>query len=567
MSARQTAQGVLVVLVLLSALGVFALPQGVARASTCVSVSASDVTYTNGFADGIYMRGTTVGVNTVVEWSLPINKSQLVRLAWTWQAAGGNWPVMYAGTSAGQYPSGNGTSFTSFYVANHPIISPLNEQVSFSATNVPTLHIALLVRRNGGDIYVWNFEYCYDDTVTPTPSPSPTPTQTPVPAPDGALTGCLTMGTAATFRSKWTFLPPAAAVPGGGLSLPPDGLAQYIGAPLQPGRAYSIRIIHSSTSAGQKATLRIGAYSGVQVVATGAEYDFTIGPAQLTPDEDDPGRYTLSWLSADTEPDSGLVIEYLCFIEGEVAEPAEDTKAEVCFECSYSPVGDLFQDVPNLLGWLWCGLRRLVECWLMVLLGQIGQFVADIFGLFFQFIEWLWNGLVSFVDWLGGLVQWFGSAIDNIAREIAGVFRSLSLDDFLNSILGAVRGLGEGLLGALKGIIDFIGAIIQLIVAAVKLVIDFIGSIFGIIGDVVAVVGIVITSLVTSLAEPANATVANALVCADPNSLIYYPCLGFYVLDNTILSGPAYYVIIILVAVMSFDTVLWAIDRVRSAKD
>ncbi len=76
--------------------------------------------------------------------------------------------------------------------------------------------------------------------------------------------------------------------------------------------------------------------------------------------------------------------------------------------------------------------------------------------------------------------------------------------------------------------------------------------------------GSIFTALFTAMNAAAVAVPPGAPMCNTPGTVLFYPCLGFYVLDNTIFSGPVVYIAPIFMGVMSWRTLIWAVHRIKA---
>lgn len=428
------------------------------------------------------------------------------------------------------------------------------------------------------DSWVDNLTFTYDSGSTPTNTPTitsthtPTPTNTPFgsgdpfanaycifPTSDKAdftdLTGWSLTGTGGhpSSLSHYLDVPPAA-----------QAIKQYSG--LDSNKLYEIYLKFSAPSHASDDSFKLkfaqAPENTISVANTSSAQSYII-PAQRYQPSFGSGTSAL-WsmkVSKDsTGPASGLRIELLCLRagisapSGPIANPPvqPENEAAVCSICTYSPVGDLFQDIPKvvqfigcLLGSLWCQLGRL--------------------------LTGLWETLLSILGFFGKIVAWFvatiGAAISWVMENGLKVVQFVGgwLSNIVNGVLGFFLNVATLLYQVLSVIVGFLGSLISNIVAFLDVIFAMISLLLAKIGEVLGLVPIIITSIISGLnASPATLP-AWAPVCNDSNTFMYWPCIGFYIADNTIWSGPAYYLIPAIMLIIGYNVLSWAIKQIQEA--
>jgi len=382
-----------------------------------------------------------------------------------------------------------------------------------------------------------------------------------------------------------------------GLHLPPGGVARYAGN-LDTTKKYNIKVIYDSNPAPPQEFIWNVAGSNVigRTTTDGAQH--TIELNDLSFFEGEPyfirsgyrfsGKFTdISFESGAEQPEAGLVINYWCISEIESSEEVRDTKSEECFECIYEPkdvigvaglphIQHIVENILNTIGWLWCSLRKFLECQLWIILGQIGKAILDILNWIIGFAEWI-------VGTMGEIIQFVLNVVARFAEWLWGHFRNIiqGVGNFLIGIL-------EWLINAASSIVNFfrtifetlglvIGAVFQVIGAIINAVLSFFATVLQWIAEIFGLGDVIIMSLESGFNTGAPAplggapplgdspplTISQSFSCVNPEGVLYPVCLAFYVLDNTIFQGPGYYIFIVIISIISIDTIVWATNLIR----
>jgi hypothetical protein len=461
------------------------------------------------------------------------------------------------------------------------------------------------------ELLMRNFQFCTDDTVpTLTPTITPTPTLTPTPSPTPVIPGLPTAPRCdlirqdiATFENlfAWQILPESAGAghpPGDtdGLTMP-SGVTADLELNLDTAAQYVIRLeFHRTTaSTGGVFEMQLGTEPAFKVDIDPGDSGtqvFEVPAANYTPN---PGNYNMEGsalyklaLTAPTwSPNPGLVLDFICIsVNTEGGGPGSGggtgdagggglfgggIQQTACEECSYNPVGDLFQDIPRLIEWLWCGLSQLFDCVLRNVLFGLWQTIIRIIQII-AFLR-LWAGLIieRAIAWvlgnLGVLAAWIGGHIINLLTAIGTPILNFA-SGFINGVLSLLAGLWgffQQVLVVLSAIATFLTSAVGLVGNGFQFVVSIVEQIWHFISQVVGIVPILIGSLIAGLNASAASIPSWAPACNNPSSLLYYPCLGMYVLDNTIFLGPVYYLVPIAIALVAWQVIGWAIKQFREA--
>jgi hypothetical protein len=441
-------------------------------------------------------------------------------------------------------------------------------------------------------------------TATPTATPTHTPTPTPVFPDVPTAPRCdLIRQDIATFENlfAWQILPESAGAghpPGDIDSLTmPSGVTADLELNLDTAAQYVIRLeFHrTATSTGGVFEMQLGTEPAFKIDIDSAENGtqvFEVPAGNYTPN---PGNYNMEgsalyklvFTAPTWSPNPGLVLDFICIsVNTEGGGPGSGggtgdggggglfgggIQQTACEECSYNPVGDLFQDIPRLIEWLWCGLSQLFDCVLRNVLYGLWQTIVRIIQII-AFLR-LWAGLIieRAIAWvlgnLGVLAAWIGGHIINLLTAIGTPILNFA-SGFINGVLSLLAGLWgffQQVLVVLNAIATFLTSAVGLVGNGFQFVVSIVEQIWHFISQVFGIVPILIGSLIAGLNASAASIPSWAPACNNPSSLLYYPCLGMYVLDNTIFLGPVYYLVPIAIALVAWQVIGWAIKQFREA--
>lgn len=427
--------------------------------------------------------------------------------------------------------------------------------------------------------YMDEIEITYsDDGPTPTPTATATATFTPTPVynPPIAAPACLGIANGPSFRRGWT-PQGGATIDFGELNLPPGGSATSR-IPIDAEKQYDLRVYytHHGGSGGDFMRFNVGVSSFILPLEDGyGNFDELFTQNNVTIAQNDlSGLLSFTDFSFEYPPgmlDAGLIVQWWCIAEvGSTAPPPgaiTDTYYETCFECIYEPISypnplEAINNIGNWIGWLWCSLRRFLECQLWVILGQLLQGLLDLLNFIKGAFEWLWETVTGAIEWVASLIgqvlEWIVATGVNIIRGIGNLISGLwdFLSAFFTTIGLIIRAIFETVVAVIKIVIYVIDAVIRAVVGGVVAFINWAAEIFGL-GQVV------VEGINNGFNRDVGDTISGSLACDNPSGALYPVCLGFYVLDNTIFDGPGYWVFIVFIGVFSLDTLLWAVEKLR----
>jgi hypothetical protein len=439
-----------------------------------------------------------------------------------------------------------------------------------------TGYISSLVRT----VEVWGTGTPMCGSPTPTPMATPTatsvPTATPTtffdPGTPGPLPGqnCAMLGIDnATFRdpNDWTMFNGATYAstdPNASLLLPPGSSAE-MDISLNPAKQYTWQIYYRAQENGANG------YLGVQIDdkfyqasmdGGTSEYAYTGNPATYSQGS---GVLKLSRPLGDT---GSLIVRYVCLAEstsGATTAPpvTGGTTTDGCVTCD-SPLDAL--DIMGFINWLLCNIRNFFACWLLPALSFVLQFIGMLIQDFVAFVGWLLNGIETIFTVLAtalrdGFLGILGLAWNAITggsnalqtSGVASVINSTSrnIEDLPTILANEVGGYADQLLGIFHSSANLLDLLVRLIWLAIS-------AIF----RALELIPITIQALVSGLLSSGE-PVSGSSYCSSPDSLLFYPCLGFYIMDNTIFQGPAKYMLPILTGLVGFDMITWTLNRIK----
>jgi hypothetical protein len=415
---------------------------------------------------------------------------------------------------------------------------------------------------------------------TPTPTPSPTPTILPPTSSGITLSSCPLLGQAnSNFQNlpgNWLLAPTTLANPTGttaGLAFTTTNAnAQLPLTVLNRLKQYIITVkYHITNTTPGSISLGLGNSPLITVPIAGTAdtvQTFETLAANFEPNRLGFGttsdRYNLILIAPTTDD---LIIDYICVKES-TTSTGNNTNGGVTLGVggtsgSYAGVhADINSatcavDDSNVfsraISILWnCGIKigfERVLAWsanmlhfVQVGIAWLGQTVT---------VWWTW-----LIDTLGVLWAWIAGAGGNILTIVfnaaADVFNRLGLSNLFNNLIAFLSHLPQ-----------FISEVAATAGAAISIIGYWIGRIINTVLNVIFAVPMLISSLVTGINTSASTVPIYAPDCNSNNPVLYAPCLSFYVLDNTVWDGPAFFIMPVFLGLIAWQTVGWALNAVK----
>jgi len=392
---------------------------------------------------------------------------------------------------------------------------------------------------------------------TPTPTPSPTPGVSS----DALLAACIVMPQEqAKFNanSGWSPAQNTAQVgylPGGGATLSPGAtLASLIG--LNQQQKYKAVMLYTA-SAGRKVSIGVGGIN-LPVIAAGSGLE-RYESEGFNPPLSEGGKYPVL-ISTPPENSGTVNLSYFCLIpvtSGNLA-PVAEYNPDSCFSC------EDYIFIDRII----CQIRQSIECFLAFILRRMFAFISGLMvlgvGAVKLAIDSAEGGAQFGANVVGEVGGFLGSGFSNLTSQVGNGLNN-SVGAGINTMMSNVRDLPTAML-------NIVGTFAQGSLLSINgdnllsTILSLIGVTFNAVGDFLALIPTVLAALIDGFNSPGE-SISQSIVCTNPNILAYYPCLGFYILDNTIFSGPAFLLIPVLMGIMAFNTFIWIAGKVGDALD
>jgi PKD repeat protein len=274
--------------------------------------------------------------------------------------------------------------------------------------------------------------------------------------------------------------------------------------------------------------------------------------AQIEPESNYSGPLTIS-VDITAGDFDAVTIYSVCLIDMD-APPGFETNCRVIPPPTGNGVGDW-------TFWHWGNLDNFFQCDLMPLFNRTYRRIDSGFNMLSWSVRWSQASAAKGASWLG----------TDLFPYLDGHFRNIALGR-VTTIEG---GGGMGLWDVLLAFINLIRPVIDLITSTLGTTVTlFLSVITGVIGFVVSLAsqGLSIVQQATGLLG----TLISAYNNAPPETLPGMPscsadpkghplCIAWWVLENTIFSGPGALVIPVLTGVLSIHLVLWIVGEMKRA--
>lgn len=421
-------------------------------------------------------------------------------------------------------------------------------------------------------------------TATPTLGPGPTSSA----GGGGSFEGqCLLLGDDSslfmTLPGAWTLDPSTLTHGTGGTGLKLEIGQASIVLNLNKYHKYQIalRFHVEDSGSGDIFSFKLGstAATTVSVEASADEQTFVTASGGQNFEPDDPASsdiYTFTLKELLHVEDNGTLVIDLACIEDRtpdvqlVPQAGEDSPPGVCQSCDYTPTGNLLNDLMAIFAWLWCGLSQLFDCVLKPLLLGLWRAIIDILR-WLNFVR-MWAGLIwtNLGAWLGNawtqFLYWLIGAMNNVQTAFKNIVFA-----FFDSPLGAflINAIAAILNNPLSAIIANTAHTVETVAGSVGNIIQigayYLGLIFNAVVTILGAIPEIFIALVNGYNAAPTAVPVWAPTCSSANTFLYYPCLGSYILDNTLLDGPAYLMFILLLGLVAVNTILWTVRQLQKA--
>lgn len=255
----------------------------------------------------------------------------------------------------------------------------------------------------------------------------------------------------------------------------------------------------------------------------------------------------------------GVKIERVCI------HPAGQTTEPPPFGVSCSTISQPQEDtIGAWISYHWNQLDRFFQCELMVFLNRLYQSLMSFFKTVTWSIRWFLVTTSSSINWGSqSLLPWLNGHFANMA---AG--RVTYIDDTGDGGLNVWDVLFALIERVVQPIVDLLTRLVggaadilfNVINSLISFFFAFLGQIISFIGLVQSLLGSIIVAFNTSTAL----TFPGAPAC-DVNPQGNVICIGIWVMDNTVFSGPGALIIPMIISIVSIRFLIWAARDVKKA--
>lgn len=288
--------------------------------------------------------------------------------------------------------------------------------------------------------------------------------------------------------------------------------------------------------------------------------------------------------AADFEISSAADVEvdYVCLIPDSqpTAPPVVDyPDVRDCNSCPIRLTGESPHDIVETLQWHDCRARQLYYCDFRKLMVDTKNGVLKTVEGIGMLGRWLAASGTKQLTWFRSAFWYLGGLLNNVALGIqdsiawSGGANTVIVSDTplgLLDVLGMlITGLRDVLVTTMESLVELTAMILgflapivttmlEIITSAVSVLVQFIQSIL----DQVGIVHYMIASIIDGANNATPATIEGAPDCAaSPEGL----CWGFYILDNTIFSGPVADLLPILAGAATLNLLVWVLGKFKDA--
>lgn len=234
-------------------------------------------------------------------------------------------------------------------------------------------------------------------------------------------------------------------------------------------------------------------------------------------------------------------------------------------ECAFVPV-----PLDNTIGaWTyyhWKNLERFFNCDLMVLLNEQFEMLND-FQTTIRLALRYWIVLAQYVgDWITSFFQWLNGHLSNIAiGQVTTIFNGEEQCNNLFCVLTGGLGIFGTLLEQLSTITNFV---LSLLTQAANLLFSVLVSVLTLIVSMLTqILNLLLfgqralTSIVAAYNTPAIPIPGIPTCTGDPRASGF--CIFFWMVDNTVLSGPGELIIPLMVSIFSIHLLIWVALEIK----
>jgi hypothetical protein len=275
-------------------------------------------------------------------------------------------------------------------------------------------------------------------------------------------------------------------------------------------------------------------------------------------------------------------VDYICLVPAnQPTAPAVPDYPDVrdCNSCPLTLLGESPYDIVETLQWQECRARQIYYCDMRIILVDTRDGVLETVRGMGMLGRWLSASSVKQLTWFRSAFWYLGGLLNNVALSIQDSIAwssgantviisdtPMSIFDLLGLL---ITGLRDVLVTTLESLVDLVsmllgfltpivGTLLDVITSAVSMFTTFIESIL----DQIGIVHTLIASIIDGANNATPAAIEGAPSCTETPEGI---CWGFYVLDNTIFSGPVADLLPILAGAATLNLLVWVLGKFRDA--
>jgi hypothetical protein len=277
--------------------------------------------------------------------------------------------------------------------------------------------------------------------------------------------------------------------------------------------------------------------------------------------------------------ETAIQLDRVCIVPatGPPATGGSSGSYGTCAVCNYTANGDIAHDIVEMITWLACVITNLWTCeiypiaqgtWDGVLeivrgVGMLGRYLAYSFKITQEF-------LLSLVYYIAGYIYNVGLRVTEAAGgnvvyiEQSG---SMNLWDVLGALITGLRDVIvtalDDILAAIYLLLNFLTPVVTTLATVILSIINILVTVLNALLAQVLIVPMMAERMIVAFVTASATPIPGMPNCSVLNSNPL--CLGIYVIDNTILSGPAQMLLPVVLAAATVWVVLWTMDRFSQA--
>ena len=259
-----------------------------------------------------------------------------------------------------------------------------------------------------------------------------------------------------------------------------------------------------------------------------------------------------------------------------------DGGSQTCSSCPVYYTGDADQDFIESIRWHSCRINQLYYCDWRELVVDTRDGVNDTVRGLGMLGRWLTETVSrgnlyarSLVYYLGGHLNNVGLAVaDSIAWQVGGsttiiADQPLGFWDVLGLLITSLR---DTILGALNSLVElmgmlfaFLGPIAGTLLQALEMII---AGMFNLVDQLISQLELLyyfVAEIINAFNNATPVAIEGIPDCASFETTDSWVCWGFYILDNTIFSGPQSYVLPLLIGATAISLLAWGFERIVNA--